>query len=153
MPPGFTWVDRPGLAALAMPDSADDLKWLRRNGVEVLVSLTEDAPPRGWVNDAGLLCVHVPIEDMTAPTPQQFERCLAAIDRARTAGLAVAVHCAAGKGRTGAVLAAYFVGQGMTASAAIDHVRDIRPGSVETPDQEAAVEQYAAERAKARSRG
>ena len=31
-PPGFTWVDRPRLAALSRPQSGDDLQWLRRNG-------------------------------------------------------------------------------------------------------------------------
>ena len=153
MPPGFTWVDRPALAALARPENPDDLKWLRARGLQVLVSLTEEPPPRAWVNDAGLLGVHVPVPDLTAPTTRQFEACLAAIHKARAAELGVAVHCAAGKGRTGTVLAAYFVTRGMSAAEAIDHVRELRPGSVETPDQEAAVARFAAERAKPRPAG
>ena len=148
MPPGFSWIDKPRLAALARPEAADDLKWLRKNGLDVLVSLTEDPPARSWVNDAGLMVIHVPVADLTAPTQEQFETCVEAIAKATDAGLGVAVHCAAGKGRTGAVLAAYFVAKGLSAAAGIDKVRKLRPGSVETPDQEEAVERYARHRAR-----
>ena len=53
----------------------------------------------------------------------------------------------AGLGRTGSVLAAYFVAQGSTAEAAITRVRDLRPGSVETVSQEEAIELFAHRRA------
>ncbi|HVK17883.1 MAG TPA: dual specificity protein phosphatase family protein [Fimbriiglobus sp.] len=143
MPPGFTWIDRPLLAALAMPESADDLAWLRRNGLDVLLSLSEEPPPRRWVNDAGLMSVHVPIVDYTAPTERQLDLCVDAIARAQRSGMGVAVHCTAGKGRTGTILAAYLVTTGQSARAAIDRVRHLRPGSVETQDQEEAVEEFA----------
>jgi hypothetical protein len=44
MPPpsGFSWVDEPRLAAMANPSSPEELTWLRRHGIEVIVSLTED---------------------------------------------------------------------------------------------------------------
>lgn len=142
MPPGFSWVDPPHLAALAYPDAADDLVWLRRNGIDVLVSLTEDPAPRTWVNDAGLMLVHVPVPDMEAPTARQFETVLDTLRRATAAGMGAAVHCAAGKGRTGTVLAAYFVSKGLSAKAAIDKVRALRPGSVETAEQEQAVAEF-----------
>ena len=146
MPVGFSWVDRPHLAGLARPDGPDDLAWLRRNGIDVLVSLTEAPPDRRGVNDAGLMTVHIPIPDMTAPTVRQFELCVETIARAKRSGMGVAVHCAAGKGRTGTMLAGYFVAAGMTADRAIEHVRDLRPGSIETPEQEDAVRLYALRR-------
>jgi atypical dual specificity phosphatase len=145
MPPGFTWVDPPHLAALAFPD-ADDLAWLRRHGVDLLVSLTEDPPPRRWVNDAGLMTVHIPVPDLAAPSARQLELAVNTLSRAKTTGLGVAVHCAAGKGRTGTILAAYWVAQGLTATDAIRRVRESRPGSVETGDQERAVAAFEAAR-------
>src|SRR6266545_3009275 len=142
-PPGFTWVDRPKLAALARPQSGDDLRWLRRNGIDVLVSLTEHPLPRQWVNDAGLMCVNVPVPDMEAPTDRQLDHLLETIRKANASGMGVAVHCAAGLGRTGTVLAAYFVARGIPPRDAIEKVRDLRPGSMETVEQERAVERFA----------
>lgn len=142
-PPGFSWVDRPRLAGMARPESGDDLRWLRRNGVEVLVSLTESPLPRQWVNDAGLLAVSVPVPDMEPPSDRQLDHVLATIKKANGSGMGVAVHCGAGLGRTGTVLAAYFVAGGMSAREALVKVRDLRPGSVETSEQERAVERLA----------
>jgi atypical dual specificity phosphatase len=145
-PHGFSWINKPLLAAMARPDDADDLQWLRRQGIDVLLSLTEDPPRRDWVNDAGLLLVHVPMEDMEPPTAAQLERCLLAIERANDKQMGVAVHCAAGMGRTGVVLACYFVQQGLTPDNAIARVRRLRPGSIETDEQVDAVVQFARQR-------
>ena len=57
--------------------------------------------------------------------------------------MGVAVHCTAGKGRTGTVLAAYFVNAGLSAREAIQKVRTLRPGSIETPGQEEAIAEFA----------
>lgn len=146
-PPGFSWVDRPRLAALARPREPGDVQWLRRNGIDLLVSLTEDPLPRHWVNDAGVMALHVPVPDMEPPTERQLDHIVGAVRRATGSGLGVAVHCLAGMGRTGTVLAALFVADGLTARAALEKVRDLRPGSVETLEQELAVERYARFRA------
>jgi atypical dual specificity phosphatase len=143
MPPNFTWVDKPLLAGFGYPDSAEEIAWLRKQGIEIIIGLTETPMPRKWVNDAGLMLVHVPVPDMTAPDEDQFETIRATFRRARAAGLGVGVHCAAGRGRTGVVLASYFIEQGLPPREAIRRVRALRPGSIETPDQEAAVEAYA----------
>ena len=142
-PYGFTWVEKPLLAALARPSSPEDFAWLREQGVEVLLSLTEDRPRRDWADAAGLLVFHEPLEDMEAPTQEQLDRAVSAISRATTLNKGVAVHCGAGLGRTGVVLAAYLVAKGATAQNAIARVRRLRPGSIETDEQSAAVEHYA----------
>jgi atypical dual specificity phosphatase len=139
MPSGFSWIDKPHLAALAQPDAPADLEWLRANGIDVLVTLTEFPLPRNWVNDAGLMAVHIPIPDMAAPTDRQLQLAVEAIDRAKHAGMGVAVHCLAGKGRTGTILAGYLVSGGMSAAEAIRKVRELRPHSIETSEQEQAV--------------
>jgi len=144
MPPtGFSWVDQPHLAALARPESAADLAWLRRHGIELLISLTEESVPRQWVNDAGLMLVSVPVPDMEAPTDRQLDHILDTIRKANALRIGAAVHCTAGLGRTGTVLAAYFVANGSGVKEALARVRDLRPGSVETIEQERAVEAFA----------
>jgi len=144
MPPhGFSWVEKPLLAAMARPSSPEDFAWLRDQGIEVLVSLTEERPRRDWADDAGLLVFHEPLEDMEAPAQDQLDRAVSALTRAMDHNKGVAVHCGAGLGRTGVVLAAYFVARGATAQNAIARVRRLRPGSVETDEQAEAVEHYA----------
>ena len=81
-PGNFSWLEKPLLAGLARPTSKEELVWLRQQGIELLLSLTEDPPRRDWVNEAGLFLMHVPIIDMQAPTPEQIEECISAIGRA-----------------------------------------------------------------------
>jgi len=147
-PLGFSWIEKPLLAGMARPDSLEELLWLREQGIELLVSLTEDPIRRDWINEAGLMVFHVPIEDMEAPTQDQLEKCLNAIDKAHEQGLGVAVHCGAGLGRTGVVLAAYLVNKGQTAQNAMARVRRLRPGSIETDEQADAVVEFARHRAR-----
>jgi atypical dual specificity phosphatase len=142
-PSSFTWIDKPLLGAMAQPESAEELAWLRHQGIEVLLSLTEDPPRRDWINESGLLLFHVPVVDMEAPTPEQVERSLSAIARANARQMGVTVHCTAGLGRTGVILACYFVTQGLSPSNAMARVRRLRPGSIETDEQADAVVEFA----------
>ena len=143
MPPNFSWIERPGLAAHAFPDSPDDLLRLRKEGVQIVITLTEDPLPRRWINDAGLMAVHIPVEDLSPPTEFQLELAVQTIQRAKRSGFGAAIHCQAGLGRTGTVIAAYLVSQGLTARGAIDQIRKLRPGSIETSEQERAVVDWA----------
>jgi atypical dual specificity phosphatase len=142
-PYSFSWIEKPHLAALGRPDSLEDLEWLRRQGIDLLISLTEDPPFSRWVNDAGLLLVHVPVPDMHPPTQAQLSRCVSSILKANEGNRGVAVHCGAGLGRTGVVLAGYFVTRGLSPENAIARVRRLRPGSVETEEQAEAVREFA----------
>jgi atypical dual specificity phosphatase len=149
MPPyHFSWIEPSVVAGLAMPDSREDLAWLRENGIQVLISLTEYLPRREWINEAGLMSVHIPIPDMDAPNLRQFELCRQTIEKAKSQNMGVAIHCAAGRGRTGTMLAAYLIDQGQGAAEAIQAIRTARPGSIETQHQVAALVHYAAERRK-----
>ena len=147
-PHGFTWIEQSLLAAMGRPDSLEELQWLRQQGIEILLSLTEEPPRRTWINEAGLMLVHIPVEDMEAPTQDQLDKAVNAILRANDSKLGVGVHCGAGLGRTGVILGCDFVTKDMTAKNAVARVRRLRPGSIETPDQEEAVSVFARRRSK-----
>ena len=55
----------------------------------------------------------------------------------------VAVHCEAGLGRTGTMLAVYLIAQGQSAETAIRQIREVEKVAVETPRQIQFLEEFA----------
>lgn len=131
---------------MARPNSAEELAWLRQQGIELLISLTEDPPRRTWINDAGLFLLHVPVEDLTAPSQEQLDQTISAMQKAHQQNWGVGVHCGAGLGRTGTVLACYLVTQGLSGKNAIARIRRLRPNSIENDEQERAIIEFAERR-------
>ena len=124
----------------------DDLAWLRQQGIDAVLSLTETPLTAGALDRHDLAGLHLPITDMHAPTPDQFRQALAFIDEQRGQGHRVAVHCLVGQGRTGTILAAYLIRSGLDPEAALRQVRAVRPGAVENPVQEQALSVFATDR-------
>ena len=142
----FSWLVDEQVAGHAAPASDADLDYLRSQGVGALVRMAEAHRTRitsAQVEQHGLTDCHVPVTDFTAPTQEQLRHMVDFISESVAQGKPVGVSCGAGLGRTGTVLACYLVSQGSTAEEAIRGVRTKRPHSIETPDQEAAVCEYA----------
>ena len=140
--PNFGWLIEGRLAGVGRPGSGAALAELRAAGVAALVSLSETPPPGDAVAAYDLPIVHIPIPDFTAPSLAQIERAVAAVDDFLARDQPTAVHCGAGLGRTGTMLACYLVRHGSDAGKAIAAVRARRPGSIETPEQEAVIAAY-----------
>ena len=133
----FSYVINNKLAGCAGPQFAEHLEFLARQGVSALVRLAavdEAAFSSAEIGRAGFIDCHEPVEDWSAPRQQQIDRIIGFIQALIKRGKKVAVTCAAGRGRTGTVLACYFVSQGMSADAAIEFIRCKRHGSVEERD-------------------
>ena len=128
---------------MARPEELDEFVWLREQGIQLLIALSETPPRRDYANEAGLLILHVPVEDMHPPSQKQIELCMSAIQKAHSQDMAVGVHCTAGLGRTGVIVACYLIMQGMAAKNAIARVRRLRPGSIETDEQADAIAEFA----------
>lgn len=142
--PSFSWVLPRRLAGMAYPYRGTGSA-LRRAGVAAVLSLTEEAPDDDLAA-AGLLVRREPITDFGAPSEGVLARCVDFVTQRWREEQAVVVHCLAGRGRTGTVLAACLVADGLGADAAIAAVRRLRPGSIETRAQEESVRAFAAGR-------
>lgn len=146
VPGNFSFVIPGKLAGCARPggwgDPRSDFTGLTRMGIGALVTLTEDRLDPAAVRDFGFRYLHLPIPDFCPPTPAQIGEYVGFVDACLADGLAVATHCGAGMGRTGTLLACYLVHGGMKPAEAIRTVRNLRPGSIETPDQEQCVSYY-----------
>jgi atypical dual specificity phosphatase len=140
--PNFGWLFENKLAAMAYPESEDAFTLLYGMGIRALLSLTETSLPYEAPNTTGMLTRHIPVADFTAPTLHQVQEAGAMISFCLDRHMPVVVHCLAGLGRTGTILACYLVRMGMPANNAIIVIREWRPGSIETLEQEAVVHEY-----------
>jgi protein-tyrosine phosphatase len=126
-----------------------DLRVIREWGAAVVVTLIEvhefemlgvERLP-GAVRDAGMEWLHLPIRDVGVPDSRFEAGWASAVGRLGNRlrnGERLLVHCRGGLGRTGMVAARLLVEvAGATPQQALDDVRDVRPGAVETPAQEA----------------
>lgn len=131
-PRDFRWViagrlgglPRPGIVAAL----ADDLDGLLRMGVTTLVTLEETRTvPVQELAAAGIFSLHWPIVDMEAPAESAAAEWCTDLGGRLEAGEVVAMHCRAGQGRTGTMLASQLIWSGSTAIDALDQVRGINP--------------------------
>jgi len=142
-PTFFSWVRDGRLAASGRPYSKDQVDWLRDHGVTAILSLTEEPLPKAWTR--GIETKHVAMKDHAPVSPSGMGLGADYLASALSEGKVVLVHCLAGKGRTGSVLAAYLMAyEGKTARQALDELRSTRIGSVERA-QEPAVFEFEAE--------
>jgi hypothetical protein len=142
MPMPFIYIDR--RLNLGGPISAydDDLPVLYSAGIRAVVSLLNIPSDASVYESAGFSYLCLPVPDGGAPTMEQAKEFVRFLGEQRAAGRPVAVHCEAGLGRTGTMLAAYLISDGASAAEAIRRVREVERVAVETARQIQFLEQY-----------
>lgn len=142
-------VDGGRLAGLPGPAyMAWDFARLRKMGYSVVVSLECRRLNTYEIEEAGFEHRKICVEDFTAPTFDQMDEFVDYVGRKLDEGKRVLVHCYAGRGRTGTMLAAHLIHQGMSADAAIREIREKAHRAYGTlvgviePEQEETLLQY-----------
>ena len=128
-------------------DTEVDFKVLETWGAKILISLVEDREftSLGVPDFKAMACArefawyHLPIADMGVPGEafsKSWAVCGPDILRALQHGERIIVHCAGGLGRSGMIAAKLMTAFGVAADDAMAQVRKLRPGAIETREQE-----------------
>lgn len=145
-PTGFVWVEKARLAGSGYPASRSQVEWLVQVGVNSILTLTPDPLPSDYTEGLDLVVDHVPMADHQPPPIEAMARAVEFLDEQLRDGRTAVVHCLAGEGRTGCVLAAYLIrARNIGADDALSILRKAKPEFVE-PRQEQAVRDFASSR-------
>ena len=141
-PDKFSWLIEKKLAGSGIPTSINEAQWVIEQGVKSIVTVREESLDDKWTK--GINYLHVHSNDMGVPEFNDLINTVDFVHKRITNNEPVMVHCLAGLGRTGTVLACYLIKhQKMSADKAIQKVRDERPGSIQSFPQEEIIFQFA----------
>ena len=140
-PDNFSWLIPEKLAGSAIPTSFEEIKWALDEGVKSIVTVREEPLDDDWTNDIKYL--HIYSNDMGVPEFDDLIKAVDFIHQRITNNEPVMVHCLAGLGRTGTILACYLIKyQKLSADDSIQKVRESRPGSIQSFPQEEIIFQF-----------
>ncbi len=115
------------------------------HGITAIVSLTEESLDPLIVSSVGMRYLHVPVADFSIPRHEDATKIVQFVFRELQQHGRAVIHCAAGMGRTGTLLACCLYAQDHAIDEAVRIVRRLRPGSIETIDQENFVKDWSEE--------
>ncbi|KAK0467007.1 ATP dependent DNA ligase [Desarmillaria tabescens] len=153
LPRFFRWLIPFYFAIMSTPRTEQDITLLASIGIKHVLTLTEEEPlPQSWFAGTAISNTFLPVSNYCPPSIEQMDIIMRLFDDPEK--VLLLVHCGGGKGRAGTVAACYLVAYGfgkphpnqdhpeITAHDAIATLRSLRPGSIETSQQEAFVSKW-----------
>lgn len=155
LPRFFRWLVPYHIAIMSTPRHEDDITALASPhlGVRHVLTLTEETPlPASWFHGKSITNTYLPIPNYHPPSIEQMDLIISLFEDENN--LPLLIHCGGGKGRAGTVAACYMAAFGfgkprpnqthpeLAAPEVVSLLRRIRPGSIETSQQEAFVSKW-----------
>ncbi|KAH8834988.1 ATP dependent DNA ligase [Flagelloscypha sp. PMI_526] len=153
LPRFFRWLVPFSVAIMSTPKNVDDIMALASQelGIRHVITLTEEEPlSRAWFHarKRNIRNTHFSVPNYHPPSIEQMDLIMKLIQDPENRP--ILIHCGGGKGRAGTVAACYLAAYGfrtpemapsevepvMSAQDAIVALRNLRPGSLETKEQE-----------------
>jgi atypical dual specificity phosphatase len=148
-PTNFSWVIDNKLAGSGTPMTSEQYRWLIKNNIKSIVTVREFPLPQKWLLDNEKETIindykFVYVKDYGVPSLEVLDNIVDYINiKITKEKKPLVVHCAAGKGRTGTILAAYLLKQdNISSQDAIKKIRSLRPGSIQSKIQEEILHKY-----------
>lgn len=146
-PSGFHWIIPGKLASCAAPGVFSpenyDLELLQSEGITHLMTLTRKTLDKDKLHRYGLSNLHLPIYDKEAPSITQAHMLVRKMQTLLSDDHVVALHCKAGLGRTGTVLACWLMHEtNLEVKDVLGRLRSINPGYVSSQAQEKFLYQF-----------
>ena len=149
-PTNFSWIIDNKLAGSGTPMTSQQITWLIKNNIRSIITLREFPIPNEWISNNGKFSIkkddykYVYVKDYGVPTLAIMNDIVDYMNSKITKeNKPLVVHCAAGKGRTGTILAAYLMKKDkISANDAIKKIRTMRPGSIQSKVQEEILRNY-----------
>ncbi|HEX7644453.1 MAG TPA: ATP-binding cassette domain-containing protein [Burkholderiaceae bacterium] len=155
-PNGFAWLIEGRIGGTPYPGlltaAEIDLSLLKGVGIRRMISATEECFDAGVAESFEIAVEPFPLADMSAPGTNDMVRLCKSIDRWLADGETIAIHCRAGMGRTGTLLAAWWLWHmrgigGMSGMSGFDsamaYVRRCNSGWVQSVSQMLFLEEFA----------
>ena len=169
LPRNFSWVVDHWLCGVSIPKSAEQLKAFDAMNIGLIITFFEDPLPaeiQKLINPQNVQCLHIHTLNYKTPRLFDMERAIKAAEECIfQRNRAVLMHCGGGKGRAGTGLACFVMKWGLVfdqkwksqiasqripkwrepqkgASEVIHHIKTVRPGSIETVEQEQFIKSY-----------
>ncbi|KAF9567727.1 ATP dependent DNA ligase [Agrocybe pediades] len=155
LPRWFRWIIPYHLAVMSTPRNDEDINALASPpiGIRHVLTLTEETPlSESWFQGKQISNTFLPVPNYFPPSIEQMDLIMRLFDDDKK--LPILVHCGGGKGRAGTVIACYLAAYGfrkpqyeqdhpeLSGPEAIASLRTLRPGSLETAQQEAFVSKW-----------
>lgn len=122
----FVWWVIPGkLLGVRKPENESEVTYLKSIGVGGVITLLDDEENHKLYEVTDMDFLWTPMKGGTAPEEEQVKEASEFISDINSKGKAVAIHCNNGRKRTGTMLAAQLVNQGMDGDQAIGKIQEL----------------------------